>query len=154
MQPSWKWLDFKFPPTLFEEVGYQIYIFPNSTFEKNTFGHINRFSLENLGDFLWNAPNLPIFYFECSTHGKSGTSDAGRADPHFPKCHIRAHCVCVCVRLRGSTKVWNSSTFWDIFFWQLLFICIQKGLVWGQKRRSENCTLTTKFEKITRTTSL
>ena len=27
--------------------------------------------------------------------------DAGRADPHFQKCHIRAQSVCVCVRGGG-----------------------------------------------------
>ena len=46
---------------------------------KNTFGLIDRFSLENLRDFLWNALSLPILYLECSTHDKSAPSDAGRS---------------------------------------------------------------------------
>ena len=34
--------------------------------------------------------------------------DAGRADPHFPKCHIRAHCVC-----RGGEVVNKSMEFFN-----------------------------------------
>ena len=142
--------DFKFLQTLVEEVDYQIYIFSKFNIWKNTFGLINSFSLENLGDFLWNAPNLPNFYFECSTHGHG----CRQGRPTFSKVSYQSSkCVCVCV-WGGAAKVWNSPTFWDIFFWLLPFIRIQKCLVWGQKRRSENCALTTKFERITRATSL
>ena len=100
--------DFKFPRTLVEEVDYQIYIFSKFNIWKNTFGLINRFSLENLGDFLWNAPNLPFFYFECSTHG-DGCRQEG---PTFSKVSYRSSkCVCVCLRCGGgSTKVGNSQT--------------------------------------------
>ena len=120
--------DFKFPQTLVEEVDYQIYIFSNFNIWKITFGLINRFPLDNLGDFLWNTQNLPIFYFECSAHGHG----CRQGRPTFSKVSYQSSkCVCVCAGGGGSTKVWNSPTFWDIFFLLLPFICIQKCLVWG-----------------------
>ena len=75
--------------------------FPNSTFQKNTFG-LDRFPLENLKDFLWKAQNLPIFLI-LNALPKAKVQYRMQADPHFPKCHIRAYCVCVCAR-RGVNK--------------------------------------------------
>ena len=91
--------DFKFPRTLVEEVDYQIYISSKFNIWKNTFWLINRFSLENLGDFLWNAPNLPIFYFECSTHGHG----CRQGRPTFSKVSYQSSlCLCVWVCMRGG----------------------------------------------------
>ena len=54
-----------------------------------------------------------------------------QADPHFPKCHVRAHCV------GGEVGVVNKIIeffhFLELIFRLLPFICIQKGLVWVQK---------------------
>ena len=60
MQPYQKSLDFRFPLILVEKMGHQIYVFSKLNISKNIFG-LNRFSLENLRDFLRNAPNLLIF---------------------------------------------------------------------------------------------
>ena len=44
------------------------------------------------------------FIFNAAPTEKVEHQNAGRSDPHFLKCHIRAHCVCVCVRLGGQQK--------------------------------------------------
>ena len=51
--------------------------------------------------------------------------DAGRADPHFQKCHIRAQsvCVCVCDGREGVNKSMEFSNFLGhIFFTTPLYL--------------------------------
>ena len=101
--------------------------------------------MENLRDFLLKSLNLP----KC----ESATSDASR-HKFFSVITEFTVCVCVfCVFFLGG-GVRGGQEHYGIFPLLLPFICIEKGLVWGQKGDSENFTLRAKIGRITRPTSL
>ena len=127
--------NFKFPPTLVEEVGYQIYIF--SKF------NIWKILLDSLIEFIGKFRRFPL---KCSNFANFlFWMDAGMADPHFPKCHIRA----VCVWGGGGQQKYGISNFLgQIFLTAPLYLHTEMFSL-GTEEEIKNCTLTTRFERIT-----
>ena len=115
--------------------------------------NISKKILFDLIDFQWKFKRIPL---KCSKFANFLSwiqhpllkCNIGCRQTHILKSVIPELTVCVtlCVCVGGGTKVWNSSNVW-VIFWLLPFICIQTGLVLGQKRGSEKCTLMAKLKE-------